>query len=77
MNDIIQTAVDFVIANKDWIFSGAGVALVAFLYNLFRSKRKKSGGSLSTAGHHSPIVTGSGNVTNVRTGGGENSARSA
>lgn len=51
--------VDFIIYNKDWIFSGVGLFLISIIFSFFRKKPKEN--FKETKGSGSPIIIGNKN----------------
>lgn len=53
------------LSNKEWVFSGAGVAIITLAVSFFRNKRNGRAGTTKTAvaGDNSKIIQSDGNVT--------------
>ncbi len=56
--------IDWVVSNKEWIFSGIGVALIGFVYSTIQSK-KKANKIVQKGGDNSINNIGDGN-TNIK-----------
>lgn len=52
---------DYLIANKEWIFSGIGVSVLSWLIFIFRNPEK--GGMSQNSGDNSTNIQVGGNVT--------------
>lgn len=52
---------EFIINNKEWIFSGVGLFLISAGVAVFRKKSASSTKSIKTSGHGSPIIIGNNN----------------
>lgn len=57
--------IDWIISNREWVFSGVGVAVVTAVLSLIRKKqdKNKDATKTATAGANSMIIQSEGNVT--------------
>ena len=58
--------IDWLIANKEWVFSGIGVALVSIAFGFFSKKKKESESyetTLINDGNHNIQIGGSVKIT--------------
>ena len=68
MNDLMEEVLKLISDNKEWLFSGLGIAILSFLTNFIWKKKKKDNSktSQSTTGSKSPNINIGGDAKDVK-----------
>lgn len=57
MYDKLQNILAWIISNKEWLFSGLGIAFFSFLLNCFKKKKNNNGNNQSCSFNFGSKIT--------------------